>query len=137
MPASLRAPSLCDVNRTLEAQGWSCHCPCLPGSLARLPGGSEGFTSRSCWHLCWVLAQGLLMGHVVGVPTRVASCPRPIDDCSLSNYFYLSVVFFPLLWLLPLVLCVCRDLTTSWLGGSRLMDMVLPYEEDTKLQDQL
>lgn len=33
--------------------------------------------------------------------------------------------------------CVCRDLATSWLGGSRLMDVVLPYEDGTKLQDQL
>lgn len=32
---------------------------------------------------------------------------------------------------------VCGDLAISWLCGSRLMDVVSPYEDDTKLQDQL
>ncbi|KAL2298507.1 hypothetical protein Nmel_015506 [Mimus melanotis] len=32
---------------------------------------------------------------------------------------------------------VCGDLTASWLGGSRLMDVVSPYEDGRKLQDQL
>lgn len=32
---------------------------------------------------------------------------------------------------------VCGDLTISWLCGSRLMDVVSPYEDGTKLQDQL
>lgn len=64
-----------------------------------LPPGAAGTSA-----VCALLAQGLLTVHVVGVPTEVAPCPRPIDGCSLSNYFYLSVVFFPLSWLLPLVL---------------------------------
>lgn len=32
---------------------------------------------------------------------------------------------------------VCGDLATSRMGGSRLMDVVSPYEGSTKLQDQL
>lgn len=95
----------CVMRTTLwRLKSWSCHCPCQPRSPARLPGGSAEFTSRSYWHFCCVLAQGLLTVLVVGVPTKVAPCPRPIDGCSLSNYFYLSVLFFPLSRLLPLML---------------------------------
>lgn len=42
--------------------------------------------------------------HMVGVPGRVALCPRLIDGCSPSDNLYFSVAFFPLSWLLPLVL---------------------------------
>lgn len=54
----------------------SFHCPHQLRSLARLPGSSAGFTSRSCsWHLFCALVEHLLMVHVVGVPSRVAPCP--------------------------------------------------------------
>lgn len=83
----------------------SCHCPCQPRSLGWAPKRQsriyfpEPFLALHC-----VLVQHLLTLHMAGVPSRVALCPRPINGCSLSNYFYFSAVFFLLSWLLPLVL---------------------------------